>query len=130
MNIQCTTNLKQAVVALIMIGMWGCAAQPFDPPRSGEIPPGPGVFSKGDDGFVLYDSNKTKADGRTDAAGASTTESGAARSEDASDVSDFAEFEAYQEFKAWKKSALGTREYEEFQQWRRWRQYREWKQQQ
>ena len=129
MNAHCTIYLK-LVIVLMAIGLWSCAARPFNPPRSGEIPPGPGVFSKGDDGLVLYDSKKTGADSRTRAADAPAAEPGDVRPTDASDLSDFAEFEAYQRFKAWKKSALGTQEYKEFQQWRRWQQYREWKKQQ
>ena len=46
------------LVSLMIMGMWGCAGKPFDPPRAGEIPKEPGVFTKGSDGAVLYDSNK------------------------------------------------------------------------
>lgn len=124
MNAYRTKNLRLVLVVLISIGIWGCAGKPFDPPQTGEIPKGPGVFSKGDDGVVLYDSKKNRSDRRTAAKGNS------GRPAVPSSASDYAEFEAYQQFKAWKKSAVGTNEYEEFQQWRQWQQYRMWKQNQ
>lgn len=122
-----TRNLRFVLVILISIGIWGCAAKPFSPPQTGEIPKGPGVFSKGDDGVVLYNSNKKRSDRRTAALPAPAAKGSAGQPVDSSSASEYAEFEAYQQFKAWKKSAVGTKEYEEFQQWREWRQYQQWK---
>lgn len=131
MNAYRTKTLRFVLVVWVSIGIWGCAAKPFDPPQTGEIPKGPGVFSKGDDGVVLYDSNRKKADDRatvtTVPAPKGNTEQPAVLPPAASD---YAEFEAYQQFKVWKASAVGTKEYEEFQQWRQWQQYRQWKQNQ
>jgi hypothetical protein len=69
-----TRNLRFVSVVLISIGIWGCAAKPFDPPQTGEIPKGPGVFSKGDEGAVLYDSNNNKSDHQATAATEPPTE--------------------------------------------------------
>jgi hypothetical protein len=123
-------SLRFVVVVLISIGTWGCAAKPFEPPQTGEIPKGPGVFSKGDDGVVLYDSNKKQTDRRTADSPEPAAKGNIGQPAPSLSASDFAEFEAYQQFKAWKKSAVGTKEYEEFQQWRQWKQYRQWKQNQ
>jgi hypothetical protein len=130
MNTYRKGNLRLVLVVLISIGIWGCAAKPFDPPQAGEIPKGPGVYSKGDDGFVLYDSNNKKSESRAKAPAEPTAEGGTGQPAAPPPASDYAEFEAYQQFKAWKKSAVGTKEYEEFQQWRQWQQYRQWKQNQ
>jgi hypothetical protein len=130
MNAYGTRNLRFVFIVLISIGIWGCAAKPFDPPQTGEIPKGPGVYSKGDDGVVLYDSNKQRSERRTAASQEPAAKGGAGQPATSSSASDYAEFEAYQQFKAWKKSAVGTKEYEEFQQWRQWQQYRQWKQSQ
>ena len=130
MNAYRTRILRFFLVALTSIGIAGCAAKPFDPPQTGEIPKGPGVFSKGDDGVVLYDSNKRSSEHRTAASQAPEAMGGTGQHPPPSSASDYAEFEAYQQFKAWKASAVGTKEYEEFQQWRQWQQYRRWKQNQ
>jgi hypothetical protein len=127
MNAYRARNLRVVLVALISIGIWGCAAKPFDPPQTGEIPKGPGVFSKGDDGVVLYDSNKKRSNRETEASPEPAAKGDTGQPAAPSSASDYAEFEAYQRFKAWKKSAAGTEEYEEFQQWRQWQQYRQWK---
>lgn len=130
MNACRTRSLGFVLVVLTSIGIWGCAAKPFDPPQTGEIPKGPGVFSKGDDGVVLYDSNKKRSERRTAASQEPEAMGGAGQPAPPSSASDYAEFEAYRQFKAWKASAVGTKEYEEFQQWRQWQQYRRWKQDQ
>jgi hypothetical protein len=130
MNAYGTRNLRFVLAVLISIGIWGCAAKPFDPPQTGEIPTGPGVFSKGDDGAVLYDSNEKRSERRAAALRGPAAQGDTGQSATVSSASDYAEFEAYQQFRAWKKSAVGTEEYEEFQQWRQWQQYRQWKQNQ
>jgi hypothetical protein len=108
------------------MGVWSCAGKPFDPPRTGEIPKGPGVFSKGEDGVVLYDSNKERSPA-VSTSPAPTTSSGDA--EQPAIESDYKDYEGYRQWLLWKESAVGTPEYEEFQQWREWRKYQEWKKQ-
>lgn len=117
------------LAVLIPIAIWGCAGKPFDPPQTGEIPKGPGIFTKGDDGAVLYDSNAKEPTKQAPTAAETASREMDDKIADPSQAADYAEFEAYQEFRAWKKSAAGTQEYEEFQQWRQWREYRQWKQQ-
>jgi hypothetical protein len=128
MNTYGTRILRVVFAVWLSIGIWCCAAKPFDPPRTGEIPKGPGVFSKGDDGVVLYDSNKAPSDPRHATAQPPAAASGTAQTAPPPSDADHAEFEAYQQFKAWKRSAAGTEAYEEFQQWRQWQRYRQWKQ--
>jgi hypothetical protein len=118
------------LAVLISIAIWGCAGKPFEPPQTGEIPKGPGIFTKGDDGVVLYDSNAIEPPKPVQTAPEPASQKmDDNKTADPSRAADYAEFEAYQEFRAWKKSAAGTEEYEEFQQWRQWREYRQWKQQ-
>jgi hypothetical protein len=101
----------------------GCAGRPFDPPRTDEIPDGPGVFSKGQDGMVLYDSDK----------GGLLPDNQEKDSQPSPEAvagepgpPDHEEFENFQQWLDWKKNAVGTPEYEEFQQWLQWRQYQQW----
>ena len=112
------------LVSLMIMGMWGCAGKPFDPPRAGEIPKEPGVFTKGSDGAVLYDSNKERAPAVSPSQAPVTSSGG---TEQPAVESDYEAYESYQQWLLWKKSAVGTPEYEEFQQWREWRKYQEWK---
>lgn len=123
-----TKNLRLFAVISIWIVFWGCAGKPFDPPQTGEIPKGPGIFSKSDDGAVLYESKKTKNAGTPGEKAAPAAEKSAAKDEVPTQTADYEEFEAYQQFKAWKESAQGSEEYEAFQQWREWRKYQQWKQ--
>lgn len=106
---------------------WNCAGRPFDPPRSDEIPDGPGVFSKSEDGMVLYDSEKGGL--LPDRKGKDPQPSPEAVAGKPG-PSDHKEFECYQQWLEWKKYAVDTPEYEEFQQWLQWRQYQKWKQHQ
>ena len=112
------------LVSLMIMGVWGCAGKPFDPPRAGEIPKEPGVFTKGSDGAVLYDSNKERAPAVSPSQAPVTSSGG---TEQPAVESDYEAYESYQQWLLWKKSAAGTPEYEEFQQWREWRKYQEWK---
>jgi hypothetical protein len=130
MNACGTVHLGIVLAVWISMGVWGCAAKPFDPPQTGEIPKGPGVFSEGNDGVVLYDSHGKRSDPREPGSQEAAAKGDAGKESPATSAADHAEFEAYQQFKAWKKSAAGTEEYEEFQQWRQWQQYRQWKQSQ
>ncbi len=113
------------LVSILIMGVWSCAAKPFDPPQTGEIPKGPGVFSKGEDGVVLYDSNKK----RSPAVSTPTPTTSSGDAEQPAIGSDYEDYEGYRQWLLWKKSAVGTPEYEEFQQWREWRKYQEWKKQ-
>ena len=127
MNANRTPHLMVVLAVMLSFGFSGCAAKPFEPPQTGEIPKGPGIMSKGDDGFVLYDSKKNKAQNNTKKSPDGTPQAGTSPADDPAAAADYEEFEAYKQFKAWKKSAAGTKEYEEFEQWRQWQQYREWK---
>ena len=112
---------------LLLAGIWGCAAKPFNPPAPGEIPKGPGVFSKGDDGAVLYDSkNQTQEP----AAKEKIAPPAPADKIKQPSAATFEEYEAYKEWLEWKKSADGSPDYEEFKQWQEWRQYQQWKKRQ
>ena len=114
------------LVSIMIMGVWGCAGKPFDPPRTDEIPKGPGIFTKGADGAVLYDSNKESLKAQP----VSQTPATPSGDQEPPDVrSDYEEYEGYRQWLLWKKSAVGTPEYAEFQQWREWRKYQEWKNQ-
>ena len=112
------------LVSIVVMGVWGCAGRPFDPPQAGEIPKEPGVFTKDPDGAVLYDSNKERSPAVSPS---QTPKSSSGGTEQPAVESDYEAYESYQQWLLWKKSAVGTPEYEEFQQWREWRKYREWK---
>ena len=113
--------------ALLLVGFWGCAGKPFDPPTPGELPEGPGVFTKGDGAAVLYDSKKVNP--KSTAVETAPPHVPADQSKPPSEAS-FEEYEAYRKWLEWKKSAGDTSEYEEFRQWREWRQYQQWKKRQ
>jgi hypothetical protein len=114
------------LVFLTIMGLWACAGKPFDPPQADEIPKGPGVFTKGDDGAVLYDSKKERLPHASAPQTPAASPDGI--QQPAAEV-DYDEYESYRQWLLWKKSAVGTPEYEEFQQWREWRNYQEWKKQ-
>ena len=112
------------LLLLVISGLLACAGQPFDPPQTGEIPKGPGVFSKGDEGVVLFDSEKKR---EQPAAPKKQSETAPVPTQPPTNASDYEEFEAYQRWLEWKKSAAGSGEYKEFEQWRQWQQYKQWK---
>jgi len=116
------------LVFVMVVGAWSCAGRPFDPPRSDEIPKEPGVFTKGADGVVLYDSNKERLPDASPSQMPAATESGVM--EQPAGESGYEAYEDYRQWLLWKKSAVGTAEYEDIQQWRAWRKYQEWKKQQ
>lgn len=113
------------LVSVVIMGAWSCAGRPFDPPRADEIPKEPGIFTKGADGAVLYDSNKERSPAETPQTPPTSSEG----TEQPVVESDYEDYEEYRQWLLWKKSAVGTPEYEEFQQWRAWRKYREWEKQ-
>jgi hypothetical protein len=108
------------------VGLWGCAGRPFDPPRADEISKEPGVFTKGADGAVLYDSKNER---QPAASSSQMPRTSSGYMQQPVVESDYEEYEGYRQWLLWKKSAVGTPEYEEFQQWREWRKYQEWKKQ-
>ena len=117
----CCRLLLAAVMPMVM---WSCAHKPFDPPQTDEIPQGPGVFTKGDDGAVLFDSKKKSVRAADRAPGLPA----AGRPGDAPMADeDYEAFEAYRQWLEWKKSNAGTEAYREFRQWQEWRRYQEWK---
>jgi len=111
---------------IMIMGIWGCAGKPFDPPKSDEIPKGPGVFTTGEDGAVLYDLTQERLPSTSSS---QTLETSSAEMEQPAAASDYEEFKDYRQWLLWKKSAAGTPEYEEFQQWREWRKYQDWEKQ-
>ena len=116
-------NYIRLLTALLMLlSIWACAKKPFDPPRTGEIPEGPGLFSKDSDGVVLFDDQTSfgQAESRTPAGDPAITEPPTHK--------DFEEFEAFRQWQQWKKSNAGSAEYEAFKQWQQWRRYQKWKQ--
>jgi hypothetical protein len=112
------------LMSIVIMSVWGCAGKPFDPPQTDEIPSGPGLFTTGSDGAVLYDSNKESLPPASSSQAISTS---SADTEQPASTPDYEEFNDYRQWLLWKKSAVGTPEYEEFQQWREWRKYQEWK---
>ena len=128
-------NLWMMWLPLVVLWlMAGCSGgKHFEVPQNSEIPKGPGVFTKGDDGAVLYDSeggglidpHKKKRPQE------SASASGQAAATDPPDEMDnFKAFEAYKQWLEWKKTAEGTDEYREFKDWQEWKRYQEWKQRQ
>ncbi|WP_419661446.1 uncharacterized protein Dvar_18790 [Desulfosarcina variabilis str. Montpellier] len=124
MNAKKTKTLL--LFCLYLFSMVACsgAGRPFDPARADDIPDGPGVFSKGEDGVVLYDSDKG---GLLPDSQAKDPQPSPKAVADEPTPTDHEEFEHYQQWLEWKKTAVGTPKYEEFQQWLQWRQYQKWK---
>lgn len=96
----------------------------FDAPQPGEIPKGPGVFTKGDDGAVLYDS---EGGGMLNPQKQQPVETSVKTGAPPSSAKDFEEYEAYRKWKAWKESSQGSPDYKEFKEWQEWKRYQEWK---
>jgi hypothetical protein len=119
--------IRMVLPVLMMIMFFlSCAGKPFDPPQSDEIPKGPGVFTTGEDGAVLYDSNQESLPSTSSSQSLATPSTDM---EQTAASSDYEEFKDYQQWLLWKKSATGIPEYEEFKQWREWRKYQEWEKQ-
>lgn len=119
-----------AAVAGLMLIM-GCAkAKPFDYQKVGEIPEGPGLFTKEKGKFTLYDSNKKPVKPEEPAQSASAPANAPEDPDAGEEFRRFQEwkqeredFAAYQE---WKRSHKGSKEYQEFEEWKRWREYKRW----
>jgi hypothetical protein len=123
MKAKSTLSRTVLLVSLISMSIWSCAGKSFDPPQADEIPSGQGIFTKGEDGVVLYDSNESVQS----ASPAQAPATSPVDTKQPAVASDYKEFEAYRQWLDWKKSTVGTPEYREFQQWREWREYQEWK---
>ena len=114
------------LIGLALFLLAGCAGQPFEPDRPGEIPSGPGVFSGEDGEFTLYKS-KDKTKGRK------KEKEDTGISEDTTEAKEFQEFQEwkketreFQEFQEWKKTMRDSEEYREFLEWRKWKKFKEW----
>lgn len=112
-------------ITLTAMVLTGCShGKDFDVPEPGEIPKGPGVFTKGDDGAVLYDS---KGGGLiappAPVVAATPVKNDAAKPSG----TDFEAYDAYQKWKAWKQDPQNAQEYKEFNEWLEWKQYQQWK---
>lgn len=123
--------MKQYHVWLVLI-VWlaltatGCSrGKDFDPPQPGEIPEGPGVFTKGDDGVVLYDSEGGGLIQPRDQKVSPSAGENTAPAEPTAD--DFKAYEAYRQWKAWKEDPQNKEEFQEFQDWLEWKRYQQWK---
>lgn len=123
---------KVFLLGVLLCFLIACGGKPFDYHPGTEIPKKPGVFSKENDGIVIYDSKKKKtetASGETQEAGDQPSSTPSAQSDVVEEnIKDYKEFQEYQEWKAWKKSPKNSNEYQEFLEWREWNAYQEWKQ--
>ena len=124
MAIHSRLNIRHVTAVLLLMGIWACApAKPFTPPKTGEIPDGPGLFSKGQDGVVVFDDAESSSQSvETPPADDSTPPEPVSHEA-------FEEFEAFQQWLQWKKEKANSAEYEAFKQWQQWRRYQEWKRQ-
>lgn len=124
-----TFNRIMLLAILLAMGVWSCFGKTFTPPQDREIPQGPGVFSKGEDGVVIYNSDQENSDQVKSfpARLNKDTPADAKMTGNLQSTPNYEEFENYLKWLQWKKSAEGTAEYEQFQQWLQWRKYQEWK---
>jgi hypothetical protein len=109
----------------LVAALAGCSAgKRFDAPQPGEIPPGPGVFTKGEDGAVLYDS---KGGGLVQPGSQAHPPPSSEKRLSGSSTADFEAFEAFRQWDAWRRDPQNAKEYEEFKQWLEWKRYQQWK---
>lgn len=116
-------KLGQVSIALLLAALVGCAGQPFDYHATDEIKQGPSVFSKEEDGFTLYSTERGNKPGGTDTSDRNKEEAGI-------DTREFSEFQEYQEYKEWKRRRGNSVEHKDFKEWQEWKAYQKWKQQQ
>lgn len=90
-------------------------------PEADGIPKGPGVFTKGDDGAVIFDS---RTGGMINPVMKKMPEKPGVLSEI---PPEFEGFEDYKQWQEWKKGAEGTGEYKDFKDWQQWKRYQQWK---
>ena len=126
-----SNGTKLFFIGLFLFVFNACGGKPFDYHPGTEIPKKPGVFSKEEDGLVIYDSNKKKdeaASGEIQAVGDQTSPTPSGQSGIGEErVEDYKEFQEYQEWKERKKSRENADDLKEFQEWREWKSYQEWK---
>lgn len=96
----------------------------FEVPQADNIPAGPGVFTKGNDGAVLYDS---KDGSIVQPAPQPTAAQQTATETTTSQTAEFEEYEAYRQWRRWKNDPQNAEAYQEFLEWREWNRYRQWK---
>jgi hypothetical protein len=122
---------KFLLIGLFLFLLNACGGKPFDYHPETEIPKEPGVFGKEDDGLVIYDSKKKKAEktssGPQDVSDQTSSTKPGQSSANEEKLQDYKEFQKYQEWKEWKKSEENSNEVKEFLEWREWKSYQEWK---
>lgn len=122
---------KVLLAGLILILPIGCGGKSFDYHPASEIPKGPGLLSDQEDGLVIYDSKKSKAEKSSREPQKAGDQEAAAKSAPSNVNEDklrnYQEFQEYQEWKEWKKSNKNSGKFKEFQEWREWKSYQEWK---
>lgn len=123
-------NMWKPWLFMLML-LWvltGCSSgKYFDAPKSDEIPKGPGLFTKGDDGAVLFDSKGGGLINPEKEKAPSATAATVQTPENTPQAQDFEDFEAFKQWQEWKKGAVGTGDYKDFQDWQQWERYQEWK---
>lgn len=87
-------------ITLLITLLSGCAGEPFDYHPVGEIPQGPGLFSKAVQGYNLVSSDSDQA------------------AENAMDKQRL--MEEFQAFQRWKQESKESKAYREFLQWQQW----------
>ena len=124
------TDMKRSVAhaasgLLLLLLVTGCGSgKAFEAPQAGEIPKGPGIFTKGDDGAVIYDS---EGGGLIPPQTRDHTGPDAENSGSPSSIDEWEAFEAYRQWKAWKADPRNAEEVREFQEWREWKRYQQWR---
>ena len=122
---------KFLLIGLLLSLLNACGGRSFDYHPETEIPKKPGVFSKEDNGFVIYDSKKKKAEktssGSQEGSDQKSSTKPGQSSVNEENLLDYKEFQEYQEWKEWQKSKKDSDEFKEFQEWREWKSYQEWK---
>jgi hypothetical protein len=118
-------HLRIGMMVWLAALILGCShGNDFKVPQADEIPDGPGVFTKGDDGAVLYDS---AGSGMVKPASKPTTAQQTPNDTTHSRTTEFEEYEAYRQWKHWKDNPQNAEAYKEFLEWREWNRYRQWK---
>ena len=75
------TGPRTLIVAVgLLLGLSACGMEPFDAPRSQEIPPGPGVFTGQSGAFTISAPSRSERQPPAQSQGAPTSSGGAATS--------------------------------------------------
>ena len=119
-------RLKFVLIGAAFFLLAGCAGQPLDVDRPGEIQSGPGILSGEDGEFTVYDSEGGLL-GKKKKKKASETTGDTAEAEEFQEFQQWKkEAQEFREFQEWKKSSRNSDEYREFLEWRKWKKYKEW----